>query len=82
MQCVLAERIISISELAKNASAAMRDTQAGPVAVLDNDRVTAYLVSADLYEAMLERLDDFDLATLIRARSQEIAEPIRTLLPA
>jgi antitoxin StbD len=76
MQCVLAERIISISELAKNVGAAMRDTQAGPVAVLDNDRITAYLVSADLYEAMLERLDDFDLATLIRARSQEIAEPI------
>jgi antitoxin StbD len=76
MQCVLAERIISISELAKNVGAAMRDTQAGPIAVLDNDRITAYLVSADLYEAMLERLDDFDLATLIRARSQEIAEPI------
>ncbi|EJM66431.1 Phd-YefM [Pseudomonas sp. GM50] len=76
MQCVLAERIISISELAKNVGAAMRDTQAGPIAVLDNDRITAYLVSADLYEAMLERLDDFDLAILIRARSQEIAEPI------
>jgi antitoxin StbD len=77
MQCVLAERIISISELAENAGAVMRDTQIGPIAVLDNNRITAYLVSAELYEAMLNRLDDFDLATLIRARSQETAEPTR-----
>ncbi|MCP1442319.1 antitoxin StbD [Pseudomonas sp. GGS8] len=77
MQCVLAERMISISELAENADAVMRDTQIGPIAVLDNNRITAYLVSADLYEAILNRLDDFDLSALICARSQETGEPIK-----
>ncbi|WP_223486333.1 type II toxin-antitoxin system Phd/YefM family antitoxin [Pseudomonas sp. A-RE-19] len=76
MQYVLAERIISISEVAKNVGAVLRDTQAAPVAVVDNNRIRAYLVSADLYEAMLDRLDDVDLATLIRARNQETGEPI------
>jgi antitoxin StbD len=76
MQYVLAERIISISEFAKNGGAVLRDTQAGPVAVVDNNRIRAYLVSADLYEAMLDRLDDVYLATLIRARNQETGEPI------
>lgn len=76
MQYVLAERIISISAFAKNIGAALRDTQAGPVAVVDNNRIRTYLVSADLYEAMLDRLDDFALAPLIRARNQETGEPI------
>jgi antitoxin StbD len=63
MQCVLAERVISISELAKNAGAAVREAQDGPIAVLENNKIKAYLVSADLYEAMLVRLGDFNLAS-------------------
>ncbi|RON30781.1 type II toxin-antitoxin system Phd/YefM family antitoxin [Pseudomonas brassicacearum] len=63
MQRVLAERIISISELAKNAGATVREAQAGPIAVLENNKIKAYLVSADLYEAMLVRLGDFNLAS-------------------
>jgi antitoxin StbD len=63
MQCVLAERVISISELAKNAGAAVREAQDGSIAVLENNKIKAYLVSADLYEAMLVRLGDFNPAS-------------------
>ncbi|WP_225607491.1 MULTISPECIES: type II toxin-antitoxin system Phd/YefM family antitoxin [unclassified Pseudomonas] len=54
---------MSISELAKNAGAAVREAQDGPIAVLENNKIKAYLVSADLYEAMLVRLGDFNLAS-------------------
>ena len=63
MQRVLAERVVSISELAKNAGATVREAQTGPIAVLENNKIQAYLVSADLYEAMLVRLGDFNLAS-------------------
>ena len=63
MQRVLAERVISISELAKNAGVTVREAQDGPIAVLENNKIKAYLVSADLYEAMLVRLGDFNLAS-------------------
>jgi antitoxin StbD len=63
MQRVLAERVVSISELAKNAGTTVREAQDGPIAVLENNKIKAYLVSADLYEAMLERLGDFNLAS-------------------
>lgn len=74
MQRVLAERIISASEFARNIRATMREAQTGPIALLDHNQIKAYLVSKDSYEAMLERLDDSNLAALIRARRQEIAE--------
>lgn len=63
MQRVLAERVISLSDLAKNAGATVREAQAGPIALLENNKIKAYLVSADLYEAMLVRLGDFNLAS-------------------
>lgn len=40
-----------------------------PVAVLNNNRVMGYMVSAELYEQMMERLDDLDLVEVIKARS-------------
>ena len=74
MQRVLAERIISASEFARNISATMREAQTGPIAVLKDNQIKAYLVSADSYETMLARLDDSELAALIHARKQETAE--------
>ena len=61
MQRVLAERVISISELAKNPGAMVREAQDGPIAVLENNQIKAYLVSAELYETMLVRVGDFNL---------------------
>lgn len=40
-----------------------------PVAVLNHNRVMGYMVSAELYEQMMERLDDLDLVEVIKARS-------------
>ena len=45
--------------------------QGGAVAVLNHNRVMGYMVPADVYEAMMERLDDLELAEIVRSRSHE-----------
>lgn len=41
------------------------------MAVLNHNRVMGYMVPADVFEAMMERLDDLELAEIVRARSKE-----------
>ena len=76
MPNVMADRAVSVSELKKNPSAVMSGAQGGAVAVLNHNRVMAYMVPTDVYEAMMERLDDLDLAELVKARSQETPIPV------
>jgi len=71
MRRILSEAAVSISELKKNPSRVMADAGGAPLAVLDNNCVMAYLVPAELYEQILERLDDFELASLAKARAAE-----------
>lgn len=71
MQSVLADMAVSVSELKKNPSAVLSGAHGGAVAVLNHNRVMGYMVPADVYEAMMERLDDLDLAEIVRARSRE-----------
>ncbi|MBC8999128.1 MULTISPECIES: type II toxin-antitoxin system Phd/YefM family antitoxin [unclassified Pseudomonas] len=71
MQNVLADMAVSVSELKKNPSAVLSGAQGGAVAVLNHNRVMGYMVPADVYEAMMERLDDLELAEIVRSRSHE-----------
>ncbi|MBT9265442.1 type II toxin-antitoxin system Phd/YefM family antitoxin [Pseudomonas sp. MG-9] len=71
MQNILADRAVSVSELKKNPSAVLSGAHGGAVAVLNHNRVMGYMVPADVYEAMMERLDDLELAEIVRSRSHE-----------
>jgi len=61
MQNIFADVTVSVSELKKNPTAVMADAQGKPVAVLNHNRVMGYMVPAELYEAMMERLEDVEL---------------------
>ncbi len=76
MQSVLADVAVSVSELKKNPSAVMSGANGSPVAVLNHNRVMGYMVPAELFEAMLERLDDLDLVQLVRQRAGEQPVPV------
>lgn len=71
MQKSLSKAAVSSTELKKNPSRVLADAAGAPVALLEQDRVMAYLVPAELYEQILERLDDFELASLAKARAAE-----------
>lgn len=57
MEQVLATRSVSITELKRSPSAVLEQAGSEPVAVLNHNRPAAYLLSPQVYEAMLERLN-------------------------
>lgn len=71
MQRVEANIAVSVSDLKKSPSAVMDEANGEAVAVLNHNRIMAYMVPASVYEAMLEKLDDIRLAEIIRKRADE-----------
>jgi antitoxin StbD len=57
MEQVLATRSVSITELKRSPTAVLEQAGAEPVAVLNHNRPAAYLLSPEVYESMLERLN-------------------------
>lgn len=57
MEQVLATRSVSITELKRSPSAVLEQAGAEPVAVLNHNRPAAYLLSPEVYESMLRRLN-------------------------
>jgi antitoxin StbD len=57
MEQVLASRSVSITELKRSPSAVLEQAGAEPVAVLNHNRPAAYLLSPEVYQSMLQRLN-------------------------
>jgi antitoxin StbD len=68
---ILAGSSISISALKKNPSAAIEAADGFPVAILNRNTPSAYLVPARAWEELMDRLEDIGLAELVRARGGE-----------
>lgn len=71
MQRILSDTSVSITELKRNPSAVIEAADDAPVAVLVHNRPSAYLLPAATYERLMERLEDLELAELVRARAKE-----------
>ena len=69
METIHASASVSITELKRNPSAVIEAADGEPVAVLVHNKPSAYLVPAETYKRLLDRLDDLELAELVRARS-------------
>lgn len=76
MQRVEASVAVTVSDLKKSPTAIMNEAQGEAIAVLNHNRVMAYMVPADVYEAMLDRLDDIHLTEIIKSRSDEKGVPV------
>jgi antitoxin StbD len=76
MQRVEASVSVSVSDLKKSPSSIVEAAAGEPVAILNHNRVMAYLVPADVYETMLDRLDDLSLVEISKARAGEKGEPV------
>lgn len=71
-----AECSASISELKKNPSALLTGAEGAPVAILNHNKPTAYLVPAETYEWMMEMLDDYELGRVVRERQVDQADAV------
>ncbi|MBA1445070.1 MAG: hypothetical protein M3H12_15515 [Chromatiales bacterium] len=73
---ILADVVGSISELKRNPSKFVSAGHGGPVAVLNRDTPEFYCVPAELFEGMVGRLDDIELAAIARERLSRADEAI------
>lgn len=68
MRQVLADFSVSISELKKNPSSLLSQASGSAIAVLNHNKPVAYLIPAETYEAMMDTIEDYELAKLVEER--------------
>jgi antitoxin StbD len=71
MESVLARCTASISELKKNPSSLIEQSEGEPIAILNHNKPTAYLVPAETYALMLDKLEDYQLGLIVKERQHE-----------
>ncbi|MFA4911497.1 MAG: type II toxin-antitoxin system Phd/YefM family antitoxin [Desulfobacteria bacterium] len=71
MKALLANCSVSISELKRNPSAIIEKSGGEPIAILNHNSPTAYLIPAETYEGLIERLEDYQLGIIVKRRQNE-----------
>jgi len=66
---IFAETTASVSELKRNPMGTVAAGDGAPVAILNRNAPAFYCVPADVYEAMLESMDDIALNKVADARA-------------
>ncbi|SDB49171.1 antitoxin StbD [Desulfonatronum thiosulfatophilum] len=69
MQTIYTDKIVSVTELKRNFSNVLNQAGNDPVAILNHNKAAAYLLSAEHYERLIDRLEDIEDAKLIKERS-------------
>lgn len=77
MQRIYATQVASISELKKNPSRLIDQAGGQPVAILNHNNATAYLIPAETFERLLDLLDDQALQRIVRKRLHDNKKPIK-----
>jgi antitoxin StbD len=75
MPPLLPVETIDIAQLADKLEAIIQSSRFGPIAVQNHDQAVAYLISAPLYEDLLNTLDDLELASVVHSRREEVGLP-------
>jgi antitoxin StbD len=76
MQRVEAEMAVSVSDVKRNPTAVVDGADGRAVAILNHNKVIAYMVPASTYEALMDALDDQVLAEVARARAGDKGVPV------
>ena len=65
---ILADISANILELKKNPMAVFEEGKGFPVAILNSNTPVFYVVPASAYEQLMDKLEDMELAQIIRER--------------
>ena len=68
---ILADICVGISELKKNPMAIIEQGEGAPIAVLNRNEPIFYAVPAAAYEALMDKLEDVELAFIVQARQDQ-----------
>jgi antitoxin StbD len=80
MNRVFAECATTLDELRRDPAAVLATAGDEAVAILDQDKPAAYLISADAFEKLLERLDDAELAAVVKQRQLDLDQAVDVTL--
>ncbi len=76
MRQILASCSASISELKKNPTALLTAAEGSPIAILNHNVPAAYLIPAETYEWLMEKIEDQELGQLVIDRRNELNDAI------
>lgn len=68
MQPIYANHAASVSELKKNPTQLINQAEGKPIAILNHNVATAYLIPAATFEKILEALDEQHLLSIVHQR--------------
>lgn len=71
MNVILSNFSASISELKKNPSALLIQSEGSPIAILNHNTPAAYLIPAETYERLLDKIEDLELGQIVKDRLAE-----------
>ena len=71
MDRIYARASVSISDLKKNPSRIINEAEGAPVAILNHNKPSAYIIPAEAFEALMERFEDYNLSQLVKERERE-----------
>ena len=77
MQPILANYTASITELKKSPTQILEQAGNEAVAILNHNIASAYLVPSELYEKMMDVIDDYYLTKEVEEALKDNEEPIR-----
>ena len=71
MERLFAHASVSISDLQKNPSRIINQSEGAPVAILNHNKPSAYIIPASAFEALMEKLEDYELSRVVKEREHE-----------
>jgi len=71
MDKIYARASVSISDLKKNPSRIINEAEGSPVAILNHNKPSAYLIPAEAFEALMEKFEDYELSRLVKEMEHE-----------
>ena len=71
MERLFARASVSISDLKKNPTRIINQSEGEPVAILNHNKPSAYIIPADAFEALMEKLEDYELSQVVKEREHE-----------
>ena len=77
MRAIYANFTASITELKKSPTALLEQSDNEPIAILNHNRPTAYLVPAKTFEKLMEMIDENLLSKEVQKRLNENYAPIK-----
>ena len=71
MERLFARASVSISDLKKNPTRIINQSEGEPVAILNHNKPSAYIIPAAAFEALMEKLEDYELSQVVKEREHE-----------